>query len=231
MNRLANDRCRWSPEVTPELFAPPETPAAARESLARGAVVLRAFAAPQSLTLLGGMQEITARSPFRCMSTRGGYRMSVAMSNCGTIGWVTDETGYRYDLIDPLTSARWPAMPPGFRELATAAAAAAGFNGFLPDACLLSRYQPGARLSLHQDRNERDYEQPIVSVSLGLPAVFLFGGMRRSDRSRRVLLQHGDVVVWGGPARLTFHGVLPLKEGCHPMLGRYRVNLTLRKAL
>jgi len=230
MSRHGNDPCRWSAEVTLELFAPPETPAAARESLARGAVLLRAFAASQSRALVAGLQEITARSPYRCMITRGGYRMSVAMSNCGTIGWVTDETGYRYDVIDPLTSARWPAMPPGFRELATAAAAAAGFNGFLPDACLISRYQPGARLSLHQDKDERDLESPIVSISLGLPAVFLFGGHRRSDRPCRVPLAHGDVVVWGGPSRLRFHGVLPLGDGRHPLLGSCRVNLSLRKA-
>jgi DNA oxidative demethylase len=202
----------------------------ARESLAPGAVLLRAFAESKSPALLAGLRDITARSPFRCMSTRGGYRMSVAMSNCGTTGWISDETGYRYDSIDPLTSAGWPPMPPGLLELATAAAAAAGFERFSPDVCLISRYQPGARLSMHQDKDECDLESPIVSISLGLPAVFLFGGHRRADRPRRVLLTHGDVVAWGGPSRLRFHGVLPLKEGCHPLLGPCRVNLSLRKA-
>ena len=156
--------------------------------------------------------------------------MSVAMSNCGTTGWISDATGYRYDSIDPLTSARWPPMPPGLPELATAAAAAAGFEGFLPDVCLVSRYQPGARLSMHQDKDECDLESPIVSISLGLPAIFLFGGLRRADRPRRVPLTHGDVVVWGGPSRLRFHGVLPLQDGHHPLLGSCRVNLSLRKA-
>jgi alkylated DNA repair protein (DNA oxidative demethylase) len=153
------------------------------------------------------------------------------MTNCGAAGWVTDRRGYRYDPIDPVSGQPWPAMPPVFLQLASEAAAAAGFGDFSPDACLINRYEPGTRLSLHQDRNERDFNAPIVSVSLGLPAVFLFGGLQRSDRPRRVLLQHGDVAVWGGPARLNFHGVMPLKEGHHPMLGRCRVNLTLRKAL
>jgi len=216
--------------VTLELFARKETPVPARETLAPGAVLLRGFAESQSPALLAGLQTITARSPFRCMSTRGGYRMSVPMSNCGTTGWISDETGYRYDTIDPLTSAGWPPMPPGLLELATAAAAAAGFERFLPDVCLVSRYQPGARLSMHQDKDECDLESPIVSISLGLPAVFLFGGHRRSDRPLRTPLTHGDVVVWGGPSRLRFHGVLPLKEGRHPLLGSCRVNLSLRKA-
>jgi len=216
--------------VTLELFARKETPLPAREPLAPGAVLLRGFAESQSPALLAGLQHITARSPFRCMSTRGGYRMSVAMSNCGTTGWVSDEAGYRYDSIDPLTSAGWPPMPPGLLELATVAAAAAGFERFLPDVCLVSRYQPGARLSMHQDKDECDLESPIVSISLGLPAVFLFGGHRRSDRPLRVPLTHGDVVVWGGPSRLRFHGVLPLKDGRHPLLGSCRVNLSLRRA-
>ena len=157
--------------------------------------------------------------------------MSVAMTNCGEAGWVTDRSGYRYDAIDPLTGRPWPAMPSAFTDLACAAAATAGFSDFSPDACLVNRYEPGARLSLHQDRNERDFNAPIVSVSLGLPAVFLFGGAQRSARPRRVPLVHGDVVVWGGPARLNFHGVMPLKEGHHPLLGPCRMNLTFRKAL
>lgn len=156
--------------------------------------------------------------------------MSVAMTNCGTLGWVTDRSGYRYDEIDPESGRRWPPMPASFLQLATSAAAEAGFPQFLPDACLINRYEVGAKLSLHQDKNEQDYDAPIVSVSLGIPAVFLFGGMERSDKTRRVQLMHGDVVVWGGPARLRYHGILPLKDGHHPLLGEFRVNITFRKA-
>jgi len=156
--------------------------------------------------------------------------MSVAMTNCGSAGWVTDRTGYRYEPIDPLTGEHWLSMPAVFSDLANGAAAKAHFAGFSPDACLINRYEPGARLSLHQDKNERDFDAPIVSVSLGLPAAFLFGGARRSDKTRHVPLHHGDVVVWGGPARLLYHGVMPLKDGCHSALDRYRVNLTFRKA-
>jgi alkylated DNA repair protein (DNA oxidative demethylase) len=165
------------------------------------------------------------------MVTPGGHRMSVAMTNCGDAGWVTDRTGYRYDANDPETGKPWPPMPAGFRDLAVRAAAEAGFAGFVPDACLINLYEPGAKLSLHQDRNERVRDAPIVSVSLGLPATFLFGGLKRTDPQRRLALQHGDVVVWGGPSRLAYHGVMPLKDGEHPALGRRRVNLTLRKAL
>jgi alkylated DNA repair protein (DNA oxidative demethylase) len=193
-------------------------------------MLLRAFAATQAAALVQDLLRVTACSPLRCMTTRGGYRMSVAMSNCGATGWITNERGYRYDCRDPLTAARWPAMPVRFSTLATCAAEAAGFPAFLPDACLISRYEPGARLSLHQDRDESDLESPIVSVSLGLPAVFLFGGERRSERANRVPLAHGDVVVWGGPSRLRFHGVMPLGDGEHPLLGRCRINLSLRKA-
>jgi alkylated DNA repair protein (DNA oxidative demethylase) len=156
--------------------------------------------------------------------------MSVAMTNCGALGWLSDRRGYRYDPIDPDTGQPWPALPASFRELAAMAAARAGFEGFEPDACLVNRYDPGARLSLHQDRDERDYRQPIVSVSLGLPAVFLFGGIERAEKAMRMPLAHGDVVVWGGPARLSHHGILPLKEGEHPLTGRCRINLTFRKA-
>ena len=164
------------------------------------------------------------------MVTPGGYTMSVAMTNCGHLGWVTDRRGYRYDPIDPATGKPWPPLPASFHALATRAAAAGGFAGFEPDACLVNRYEPGTRLSMHQDRNERDFSAPIVSVSLGLPAVFLFGGARRQDRPRRVRLESGDVVVWGGPARLTFHGVAPLADGEHPLTGRHRINLTFRRA-
>ncbi len=156
--------------------------------------------------------------------------MSVAMTNCGGAGWVTDRTGYRYDGVDPNSGKPWPAMPPSFRALAGQAAAEAGFKGFSPDACLINRYQPGARMSLHQDKDEADFDAPIVSVSLGLPAVFMFGGLKRSDRPRRFRLQHGDIAVWGGPMRLAFHGVAPLADGEHALMGRQRINLTFRKA-
>ncbi|MCU1223112.1 MAG: alpha-ketoglutarate-dependent dioxygenase AlkB [Edaphobacter sp.] len=201
-----------------------------REELADGAVILRGFASRDDAGLMDALESVTAMAPFRHMVTPGGYRMSVAMTNCGSLGWVTDRTGYRYDSIDPESGRRWPPMPPSFMELAESAAAEAGFAGFQPDACLINRYEPGAKLSLHQDKNEQDYSQPIVSVSLGLPAVFLFGGMNRTDKTRRVEVRHGDVVVWGGPARLRYHGVMPLKEGHHPVLGGYRVNITFRRA-
>ena len=198
--------------------------------LAPGATVLGGFARPVDERLVAALEQVVERAPFRHMVTPGGHRMSVAMTNCGTAGWVTDRTGYRYDERDPESGRRWPAMPDAFAELATRAAAHAGFDGFDPDACLVNRYQPGTRLSLHQDKNERDLDAPIVSVSLGLPAVFLFGGLRRADRPRRVSLVHGDVVVWGGPARLGYHGVMPLEPGHHPLLGGQRINLTFRKA-
>jgi alkylated DNA repair protein (DNA oxidative demethylase) len=198
--------------------------------LADGAVVLRGFALADERALLAAIERVVARAPLRHMVTPGGFRMSIAMTNCGTHGWVSDRTGYRYDRVDPATGERWPAMPGAFAALATRAAAAAGFDGFAPDACLVNRYEPGARLSLHQDRNERDFAAPIVSVSLGIPAVFLFGGKQRSDRQKRVALEHGDVVVWGGPARLRYHGVAPLADNAHPLTGRQRFNLTFRKA-
>ena len=199
-------------------------------ALAAGAVLLRGYALPRITLLLPALATVTAAVPYRHMVTLGGYRMSVAMSNCGAAGWVTDRSGYRYDACDPLSGKPWPAMPDCFGELATEAAAEAGYSGFAPDACLINGYEPGARMSLHQDKNERDFDAPIVSVSLGLPAVFLFGGLTRSDRPMRVPLVHGDVVVWGGPARLRYHGVMPLKAGEHAVLGGLRVNLTFRKA-
>jgi alkylated DNA repair protein (DNA oxidative demethylase) len=202
-----------------------------REQIADGAVLLRGFACDRSDGLIAAVDGIAAVAPFRHMETPGGFTMSVAMTNCGAAGWVTDRTGYRYDRCDPQTGLAWPAMPPAFAHLAAHAAAEAGFAGFDPDSCLINRYQPGARMSLHQDRNERDFAQPIVSVSLGLPATFLFGGAKRADRPRRISLGHGDVVVWGGPARLNFHGVAPLADGHHPMTGQARINLTFRSAL
>jgi alkylated DNA repair protein (DNA oxidative demethylase) len=201
-----------------------------REELCPGAVVLRGFAVPDETAIVAALHDITTQAPFRHMVTPGGFRMSVAMTNCGAYGWVTDRTGYRYGEVDPETGKSWPRMPGVFLKLARDAATSAGFDAFEPDACLINRYDPGARLSLHQDKNERDFEAPIVSVSLGLPAVFLFGGSRRADTPRRVSLAHGDVVVWGGPARLRYHGVMPLKEGHHPLTGGHRINLTFRKA-
>jgi DNA oxidative demethylase len=201
------------------------------EAPAPGAMVLRGQALPTAEAILAALRKVTAAAPFRHMITPGGFTMSVAMTNCGAAGWVTDRTGYRYDPCDPDSGLPWPGMPAAFLHLATASAEAAGFPDFVPDACLINRYQPGARLSLHQDRNERDLAAPIVSVSLGLPAVFQFGGLQRTDPVRRIALQHGDVVVWGGPSRLRYHGVLPLPDGEHPSLGRARVNLTFRKAL
>jgi DNA oxidative demethylase len=200
------------------------------EDLGPGAFVLRGFALPGETAHLDALREVTARAPFRHMITPGGFRMSVAMTNCGSLGWVTDRTGYRYDAIDPDSGQPWPSMPACFLDLAKNAAAEAGFPDFLPDACLINRYEAGSKLSLHQDRNERDFAAPIVSVSLGVPAVFLFGGLNRADKSMRVPVRHGDVIVWGGPARLRYHGVMPLKESHHHLLGGHRVNLTFRKA-
>jgi DNA oxidative demethylase len=203
----------------------------ARVALGPRAVVLRGLARARAAELVAAIDAIAAVSPFRHMVTPGGWKMSVALTNCGQVGWVTDRSGYRYDPADPTTGQPWPAMPQAFAELAVEAANAAGFDGFISDGCLVNRYAPGARLSLHQDRNERDFDQPIVSVSLGLPAVFLWGGKKRTDSVRRVPLVHGDVVVWGGPDRLTFHGVHVLAEGEHPLTGAYRFNFTFRRAL
>lgn len=201
------------------------------EALGPGATLLRGRALPQATRLLAAIEKIAACAPFRRMMTPGGFEMSVAMTNCGTAGWLTDRKGYRYDTTDPETGQPWPPLPEVFLALAHDAAAEAGYAGFVPDACLVNRYEPGARLSLHQDKDEADYGHPIVSVSLGLPATFQFGGPKRSDPVRRVALAHGDVVVWGGPSRLFHHGVLTLKDGEHPVLGRRRLNLTFRKAL
>ena len=201
-----------------------------REVMADGAVLLRGFARAMQDDLLRALDEITAQAPFRHMSTPGGFEMSVAMTNCGTCGWITDAKGYRYGGNDPVSDKPWPAMPPAFRELAERAAAEGGFAGFAPDACLINRYEPGARMSLHQDKDEQDFSAPIVSVSLGLPAIFMFGGPKRSDKPARYRLEHGDVVVWGGPSRLFFHGVAPLADGEHALLGHKRINLTFRKA-
>jgi len=216
--------------LTADLFESVADPRTYQQSIAEGAVLLRAFARSVEHDLIAALHNIVTQAPFRHMSTRSGHQMSVAMTNCGDAGWVTDRSGYRYDGIDPQSGKPWPEMPSAFRDLAGRAAAAAGFDDFLPDACLINRYQPGARMSLHQDRDERDFGNPIVSVSLGLPAIFLFGGPARSDRPRRFRLEHGDIVVWGGPSRLFFHGVAPLADGEHNLLGHQRINLTFRKA-
>jgi DNA oxidative demethylase len=200
------------------------------ESLAPGAMLLRGRASPDAVALMADLQAVLEQAPLRHMITPGGFRMSVAMSNCGALGWVSDGTGYHYDAVDPDSGRHWPAMPASFIHLARLAAAEAGFSDFEPDACLVNRYEPGARLTLHQDRNERDFSRPIVSVSLGLPAVFVFGGSKRSDKPVRVPLMHGDVVVWGGPARLHYHGVLAIRQGHHSLTGNCRFNLTLRRA-
>ena len=202
----------------------------ARLRLDPGAVLLGGFALPIAGALLDAIATIAAAAPFRHLETPGGRRMSVAMTNAGRLGWVSDRQGYRYDPTDPLTGQAWPAMPAVFAELALNAAAAAGYDGFAPEACLINRYEPGARLTLHQDRDERNLGQPIVSVSLGVDARFLWGGLARSDRTRRIALHHGDVVVWGGPARLVFHGIDTLAASTHGLTGALRYNLTFRQA-
>lgn len=215
--------------MTADLFDSVAEAQPSREEIADGAVLLRGFVKPIESELIEAVRAIVAKSPFRRMTTPGGHLMSVAMTNCGERGWITDHTGYRYDPIDPRTEAPWPAMPPVLRDLARRAAQQGGFSGFAPDACLVNRYEPGTRLSLHQDKDELDFSAPIVSVSLGLPATFLFGSMARSDKPRRYRLVHGDVVVWGGASRLAFHSVAPLADGEHALLGRKRINLTFRR--
>jgi alkylated DNA repair protein (DNA oxidative demethylase) len=206
------------------------TLAGAVEALAPGAALLRGFAVPLEVALGEAVRDVSAQAPFRQMVTPGGFTMSVAMTNCGAFGWVSDASGYRYSPTDPDTGRAWPALPPVLVDLAGRAAAAAGFHGFRPDACLVNRYAPGTRLTLHQDKDDRDKGHPIVSVSLGVPAVFLFGGLKRNERALRLNLSHGDVVVWGGPARLRYHGVATLKADQHPFAGTNRINLTLRRA-
>lgn len=209
-----------------DLFADSDT----RIPLGPQACVLPGLALPHVDAILAALQDIEALAPPRHMTTPGGFRMSAAITNCGRLGWITDRRGYRYRPEDPLSGQPWPGMPALFMQLAAEAAAHAGFADFQPDACLINHYAPGAGMSLHQDSNERDFDAPIVSISLGLPATFLFGGLQRNVRPGRILLQHGDVAVWGGADRLRFHGVLPLADGLHPRLGRQRINLTLRRA-
>lgn len=218
-------------EVTLNLFEEAELTQTGSEMLCAGARVLRGFALPDETAIFNALNAITIVAPFRHLATPGGFRMSVAMTNCGAYGWVSDHKGYRYDAIDPDSAQPWPNMPDVFLQLARRAALCAGFENFIPTACLINRYEPGTRLSLHQDKNECDFDAPIVSVSLGIPAIFLWGGLRRADRPIRVPLLHGDVVVWGGAARLHYHGVLPVKPGYHALTGSCRINLTFRKAI
>lgn len=201
-----------------------------RQRLGPAATLLRGFALPYVRELMIAIEAINAMSPFRHMVTPGGFTMSVALTNCGALGWTTDRSGYRYTSIDPDTGAPWPLMPEVFVLLASRAAAEAGFDDFMPDACLINRYLPGSRLSLHQDKNEKNYEAPIVSISLGMCSTFLFGGHKRRDPTDKVPLHHGDVAVWGGVDRLRYHGVMPLKGEPHELLGSQRINFTFRKA-
>jgi alkylated DNA repair protein (DNA oxidative demethylase) len=206
-----------------DLFAATEP---TTETLEPGALLLRGFIRDEAAGAVRAIERIAAAAPFRHMMTPGGFAMSVAMTNCGAYGWITDRKGYRYAPADPESGTAWPAMPKLFRDLAARAADAAGFGNFAPDSCLINRYVPGTRMSLHQDKDEADFAAPIVSVSLGLPAIFLWGGARRADKPRRLRLESGDIVVWGGPARLRFHGVDTLADGD----GDCRYNLTFRKA-
>ncbi len=212
-----------------DLFAGLSDPRPPREDIAEGAVLLHGFFREVETDLIADLRQVVKLAPFRHMVTPGGHTMSVAMTNCGAKGWVTDRRGYRYDAIDPVSSQPWPAMPASFADLAAGAAEQGGFPDFAPQACLINRYRPGAKMSLHQDKDELDLGAPIVSVSLGLPATFLFGGMARSDRTKKFRLDHGDIVVWGGPARLAYHGIAPLADGEHPVMGAQRINLTFRK--
>ena len=197
-------------------------------ALGPGATLLPGFALASEEALLSSLAEVIQTSPLRHMETPGGHRMSVAMSNCGDLGWVSERSGYRYARTDPQTGRNWPPMPEVFLELAASAADRAGYAGFAPNACLVNRYEIGGRLTLHQDKNEGDFTKPIVSVSLGLPATFLFGGEQRTDPVTKTNLEHGDVAVWGGRSRLRFHGVAPIKRGQHRQLGPVRYNLTFR---
>ncbi len=216
--------------LTDDLFTTEHPLAGSTTTLSAQAMLLHGFALAHIDALWPALQSVIAQAPLRHMTTPGGQPMSAAQTNCGTLGWVSDRRGYRYTPLDPGSGRPWPALPPVFNKLAHEAARAAGFDGFAPDACLINRYAAGARMGLHQDRDEAELTQPIVSISLGVPAVFLWGGLRRSERTRRVPLLHGDVLVWGGAGRLRFHGVAPIRAATHPLTGSDRFNLTLRRA-
>lgn len=212
-----------------DLFTDPGEPGT--EAIGDNALWLRGFALAAAPALLAEIDRVAHQAPLRQMLTPGGRRMSAAMTACGHYGWVTDRRGYRYSAEDPATGHPWPAMPASFRALAQDAAKCAGYPDFAPDVCLINRYQAGARMGLHQDRDEEDFQWPIVSVSLGLPMTFLWGGLSRRQRPSRLPLEHGDVLVWGGVDRLRFHGVAPLKPGHHEIAGPCRYNLTFRRAM
>ena len=216
--------------ATVDLFAGEEPQPASTLQIGPQSWLFRGLALPLIERLLPALNETLSGAPFRHMVTPGGHTMSAALSSCGPLGWVTDPHGYRYSHTNPQTGQSWPSMPDIFLELAQDAAQKAGFADFVPDACLINRYVPGAKMSLHQDKDEHDHRWPVVSVSLGIPAIFQFGGLQRSDRPERISLFHGDVVVWGGEDRLRFHGILPVKPAVHPQLGEQRINLTFRKA-
>ena len=202
-----------------------------KEEVTKDVYLLRGFALQDSEhLLLADMQVIIKQAPLRHMMTPMGFAMSAAMTNCGELGWVSNQQGYRYDTLNPNIGTPWPRMPASFLQLAQTAATECGYADFIPDACLINQYKTGASMGLHQDKNERDFTQPIVSVSLGIPAVFQFGGLKRSDKTDKIPLNHGDIVIWGSNARLKFHGIMPLKPNSHPALGAYRYNLTFRKA-
>ena len=214
-----------------DLFAEQDLQQPARvERISDQAFALRGFALPMAKELLAALDSVLLQAPLRQMQTPGGYTMSARLSSCGALGWTTDRDGYHYSPLDPLSARPWPAMPGVFLALAAAAASSAGFSGFVPDSCLINAYAPGAKMSLHQDKNERCHTAPIVSISLGLPAIFQFGGFERSDPTQRIALFHGDIMVWGGVDRLRYHGVMPIKPGHHSLLGEQRINITLRQA-
>ena len=214
-----------------DLFAEQDLQQPARvERISDQAFALRGFALPKAKELLAVLDSVLLQAPLRQMQTPGGYTMSARLSSCGALGWTTDRDGYHYSPLDPLSARPWPAMPGVFLALAAAAASSAGFSGFVPDSCLINAYAPGAKMSLHQDKNERCHTAPIVSISLGLPAIFQFGGFERSDPTQRIALFHGDIMVWGGVDRLRYHGVMPIKPGHHSLLGEQRINITLRQA-
>ena len=214
-----------------DLFAEQDLQQPARvERISDQAFALRGFALPKAKELLAALDSVLLQAPLRQMQTPGGYTMSARLSSCGALGWTTDRDGYHYSPLDPLSARPWPAMPGVFLALAAAAASSAGFRGFVPDSCLINAYAPGAKMSLHQDKNERCHTAPIVSISLGLPAIFQFGGFERSDPTQRIALFHGDIMVWGGVDRLRYHGVMPIKPGHHSLLGEQRINITLRQA-
>jgi alkylated DNA repair protein (DNA oxidative demethylase) len=217
--------------MTIDLFAQDIEINPKRIELAENAVILRGLATVIAVDILNALNIIFTHSPLRKMQTSGGYTMSVRTTSCGVLGWISDARGYRYERIDPCSRLPWPPMPQTFLELATTAAKEAGFNDFIPDSCLINSYEAGAKLSLHQDKNELDLAAPIVSVSLGLPAIFLFGGNIRSQKPQRHKLEHGDVAVWGGASRMAFHGIEPLIEGTHSLTGKQRINLTFRKVM